>query len=148
MHALLPSFIDSKGAAILRMLRAYLAFSQDPGGPANASSATVQDPTSGELQLPMRRRLGQAQKPGQARRKAQEQGQRRDPLLRALTVYLQQYTYQSVTYSDLWGSLSNSTGAWVGYVAGVGCGVWTPSLRTSSVGCGQFFISIRDPELD
>ena len=140
--------IDNKGAAILRMLRAYLAFSQEPGGPANATIATtVLDPASGALQLPMRRSLRQAQhqqgqarrqareahqggQQGQARRQAreegqaqegrkvrrqaqQEQGQQRDPLLRALTVYLQQYKYASVTYSDLWGSLSNSTGAWV-----------------------------------
>ena len=132
MRALHPHILDNKGAAILRMLRAYLAFSQEPGGPANATIATtVLDPASGALQLPMRRSLRQAQhQQGQARRQAreegqaqegrkvrrlaqQEQGQQRDPLLRALTVYLQQYKYASVTYSDLWGSLSNSTGAWV-----------------------------------
>ena len=122
--------IDNKGAAILRMLRAYLAFSQEPGGPANATIATtVLDPASGALQLPMRRSLRRAhQQWGQVRRQAQQQGQQRDPLLRALTVFLQQYKYQSVTYSDLWGSLSNSTGAWVWCV---GCGVW-------GVRCGEW----------
>ena len=156
-----PHCIDNKGAAVLRMLRAYLAYSQAPGGHANASSAavatTVLDPTSGVLQLPMRRSLRQALRQGQARRQAQEahqgrqwgkarrqaqqqQGQQRDPLLHALTVYLQQYKYQSVTYSDLWGSLSNSTGAWVWCM---GCRVWGVGVDTpppsSNVGCGDCF---------
>ena len=114
VDAMYDTLSYNKGAAVLRMLRACLAFAH--GRQANS---TVFDDPSGLWQLPMRRLkrdpVGEngdqeaASKLPESRRKLEE-GQQQDPFLRALTAFLRQFEYGSVTFTDLWGSLSNSTG--------------------------------------
>ena len=104
-------YTDSKGGAVLRMLRAYLAFS--PQHPSQ--EAGVLDPASGMTQLPMRRRLRQLRSLRQEQSETAAGRRRqlltqRDPLLGALKAFLERYKYGTVTQQDLWDSLSTSTG--------------------------------------
>ena len=95
------------------MLRACLAFSH---GQQHVNS-TVSDDASGLWQLPMRRRRldssvggkGEAVLKLSYRRKLSKELQS-DPFLKALNVFLNNFSFASVTYVDLWESLSSTTG--------------------------------------
>ena len=104
---------DNKGGAVLRMLRSCLAFSHG----RKYINSTVFDAASGLQQLPMRRRglhnsvgvKGEAALKLPSRRKLSDELQI-DPFLEALKVFLNKFSFGSVTYVDLWESLSNTTG--------------------------------------